>query len=169
VARRPGPAALRALVVVLTVALVAATVLLVVTWRRADHEHALRAAGRSADAAARRVAVELTTYDYRTIGDAYDWVDRDGTARFRKQFASVSADARASVVALRVVATGTVIASAPDVVDTQHVRVLLFVDQQVRSTNSTGSRTEEPRLRMDMVRVGGRWLVDAVQRENSLT
>jgi Mce-associated membrane protein len=166
---RLTPAVLRAVVVALVVALVASVVLLVLSWRRADHEHALREAGRSADAAARRIAVELTTYDYRTIAHAYDWADEDGTSRFRRQFASVSADARASVVALKVVATGEVVASAPDVEDTGHVRVLLFGDQRVRSTNSDGTRTEEPRLSMQMVRQDGRWLVDAVEMENSLS
>jgi Mce-associated membrane protein len=160
---------LRGLVLVLVVALVAAVVLLVLAWRRADQEHALREAGRSADRAARRIAVELTTYDYRTIAHAYDWADRNGTAHFQRQLASVSADARASVVALKVVATGEVVASAPDVEDERHVRVLLFVDQRVRSTNSTGTRTEEPRLSMEMVRRDGRWLVDAVELENSLS
>jgi hypothetical protein len=73
------------------------------------------------------------------------------------------------VVALQVVASGSVVDSAPKVRDTRHVEVLLFVDQRVRSTNSAGTRTEEPRLSMQMVREGGRWLVDAVDMENSLS
>jgi hypothetical protein len=154
---------------VLALALVAALVALGLTWRHAQHEEALRRAGHDAEAAARRAAVSLTTYDHRHLEHAYDWVDRDGTARFRKQFTEVSAKARASVLALDVVASGSVVASAPKVRDTRHVEVLLFVDQRVRSTNSGGSQTEEPRLSMQMVREHGRWLVDAVEMENSVS
>jgi hypothetical protein len=159
----------RLLVGALALALVLALVGLALTWRRSDHEHALRQAGDDADAAARRVAVALTTYDYRKLAHAYDWVDKDGTARFQRDFTSVSANARATVVALKVVATGTVIASAPVVRDTGHVRVLLFVDQRVHSTNSQGTHTEQPRLSMQLVRQHGRWLVDAVDMDNSLS
>jgi hypothetical protein len=59
-----------------------------------------------------------------------------------------------------------VLDAAPDVVDTSHVAVLLFVDQTVTGKGIKGTRTEEPRMRLSMVAVGGRWLVDAVELEN---
>jgi hypothetical protein len=47
------------------------------------------------------------------------------------------------------------------------VTVLMFVDQRVTSRNVTGSRTEEIRMSMQMVRRAGRWLADAVELQNA--
>jgi hypothetical protein len=60
-----------------------------------------------------------------------------------------------------------VVAAAPDVRDVSHVTVLMFVDQRVTSRNVTGSRTEEIRMSMQMVRRAGRWLADAVELQNA--
>ncbi len=151
----------------LTVVLIAALVALALAWRAERHQSALRSAGTSATAAARTVAVDLTTYDYRTVKADHARVAALGTPRFRSYFASVGAKSAAVVRSLHVTARGRVIAAAPLVRDTSHVRVLLFVDQVVSARDTKGSHTEEPRISMQMVHDGGRWLVDTVQLEDS--
>ena len=148
--------------------------LLVVTllWRSdsgsADGDRAvsLAAAGKSADQAARKAVVEMTSYDYRTVRTDFAWVDDAGTARFRKQYAEVSAPIKKLVVKLKARAKGTVVASAPVVKDADHVTVLLFVDQEISNPgNGSGAQRglDQPRVTMQMVRQGGRWLVDKVK------
>jgi Mce-associated membrane protein len=150
------------------VVLVVAVVLAGLGWCSAAHERALRTAGVEATAAARRAAVALTTYDHRSLDVDRERVEEAGTARFREYFASIGARTAATVRRLRVTARGSVVAAAPDVRDERHVRVLLFVDQQVRARGTEATRTEQPRLVMEMVRQDGRWLVDRVDLESSL-
>lgn len=158
----------RIVVGLLALALIVALAGLTVAWRAERHETSLRQAGEAASRAARAVAVELTTYDYRTVEDDHARVTAAGTARFRRYFASVGAKSAAVVRQLQVTARGTVVAAAPQVGDSNHVRVLLFVDQVVRAKGTRGSQTEEPRISIQMVREGDRWLVDTVDLENSV-
>jgi Mce-associated membrane protein len=151
---------------ILGLTLVAALVVLVLQWRSAHEESALRRAGEDAVVAARSAAVALTSYDYRTLAADHRRVAAAGTARFRSYYQSVSASTAKAVRALHVTAKGSVVAAAPDVEDADHVRVLLFVDQRVTSARG-GTRVEQPRLSMAMVHEDGRWLVDSVALENS--
>lgn len=150
----------------LGVLLVVALIALGVTWRAERHQVALHDAGVQAERAARTVATALTTYDYRHLGAQRATVRSLGTSRFQRYFGSVSGQSAKAVVSLRATATGKVLDAAPDVADTSHVAVLLFVDQTVTGKGIRGTRTEEPRMRLSMVEVGGRWLVDAVELEN---
>jgi Mce-associated membrane protein len=164
--RRPGPR-VRVLVGVLVVLLVASLVALGLVWRALDHRRDLEAAGRAAERAAGAAAVAMTSYDYRTAGRDFRWADTAGTARFRTQYAEVSAPVQELVVQLKAHAAGTVVDSAAQVRDARHVSVLLFVDQTITGTGGDASpRLDQPRVVMHMVEEGGRWLVDQVELRN---
>lgn len=128
---------------------------------------ALIAAGEEAEEAAREAVVAMTTYDHRTVEEDFAWVEDAGTEKFRDQYAEVSEPIKELVVKLEAKAVGTVVASAPDVEDEDHVTVLLFVDQEIFNpgTGSTGPQRglDQPRVTMEMVREDGEWLVDEVQ------
>ena len=164
---RPGRSA-RVLVVALVVLLVAALVALGLVWRALEHRRDLDSAGRAAERAARAAAVAMTSYDYRTADRDFGWVDTAGTARFRTQYAEVSAPVEKLVVQLKAHATGSVLDSAARVRDADHVTVLLFVDQALTSAggDAASRRLDQPRVVMKMVRQGGRWLVDEVGLRN---
>ncbi|MFL6106979.1 MAG: hypothetical protein ACJ72D_07015 [Marmoricola sp.] len=159
--------ALGSLLVMSVVALLV-VVLLWQTGGSKGEDRAVRyaAAGKAADKAARKAVVEMTSYDYKTVKTDFAWVDDAGTAKFQKQYAEVSQPIKKLVVQLKAKAKGTVVASAPVVVDAEHVTVLLFVDQEISNpgTSSTGAQKglDQPRVSMKMVRQGGRWLVDEV-------
>lgn len=151
---------------VLAVALVAALVVLVLTMRSLSHERDLSDAGKQAEAAALKAVVSMTTYDYRTIPRDFAWVNDAGTAKFRKQYAEVSAPIKKLVVAQKAHAVGSVVASAADVTDADHVTVLVFVDQTLTTPGVAQPGLDQPRVTMSMVRQGGRWLVDDVKLYN---
>ena len=125
------------------------------------------AAGKAADRAARRAVVEMTSYSYKTVDQDFRWVDDAGTHKFQKQYAEVSKPIKTLVVQLRATAKGTVVASAPIVKDADHVTVLVFVDQAISNPGTGGADPQrgldQPRVTMQMVRQGGRWLVDEVK------
>lgn len=151
---------------VLAVALVAALVVLVLTMRSLSHERDLSDAGKQAEAAARKAVVSMTTYDYQTIPRDFAWVNDAGTAKFRKQYAEVSAPIKKLVAQLKARAVGSVVASAADVQDVDHVTVLVFVDQTLTNPGQSQPGLDQPRVTMSMVRQGGRWLVDEVKLNN---
>lgn len=126
-------------------------------------------AGVDAEVAARDAVTRMTTYDWSTVDDDFAWVDDAGTDKFRTYFEGASRDAKAAITALKASATGTVVDSAPKVVDATHVRVLLFVDQEIRAEKQKGSKLDQPRVTMSMVLVDGRWLVDAVNVNDLLS
>lgn len=131
-----------------------------------DRAVALAAAGKAADAAARKAVVAMTSYDYRTVAKDFSWVEDAGTTKFQEQYAEVSKPIKELVVSLRASAKGSVVASAPVVKDRDHVTVLLFVDQEISNPGGGSTKPQrgldQPRVTMQMVREHGRWLVDEV-------
>jgi Mce-associated membrane protein len=126
----------------------------------------LSRASAGAERAARAAAVHLTTYDYRTLATDFSWVQDAGTAKFRKEYAEISAPVKKVVAQLRVHAVGSVDDSAAKAKDADHATVLLFVDQTLTSATDSERKLVTPRITMTMVRVGGRWLVDEVALRN---
>jgi Mce-associated membrane protein len=157
----------RTLVAGLALALVAALVALGLLWRAWDDRRDLDDAGRAAEKAARAAAVAMTSYDYRTVEDDFSWAITSGTAKFRAQYDEASAPVKELVVEVKAHAEGKVVDSAATVRDTRHVTVLLFVDQALTSESAQTKRElDQPRVVMEMVRQGSRWLVDEVELRN---
>ena len=159
----------RLLVGGLVLALVAALVAVVLLWRdrddadaRAESSAELVEASVAAEKEARDVVTRMTTYSFRTVEDDFSWVDDAGTENFQRNFADASKDAIALIKTLKATAAGSVVDSSATAADADHVKVLLFVDQKIRSQGEKGAKLDQPRITMQMVRQGGEWLVDEV-------
>jgi Mce-associated membrane protein len=168
----------RLLVGGLVLALVAALVAVVLLWRDRDRDDADDRAESSAvlvDAAvaaekeARDVVTRMTTYSFRTVEDDFSWVDDAGTENFQRNFADASKDAIALIRSLKATAAGSIVDSSATAADADHVKVLLFVDQRIRSQGEKGSKLDQPRVTLQMVRQDGEWLVDEVQVNNLIS
>ena len=153
--RRP-----RWLVLGLAVALVGACVALGLTWRKASDRDELLTAATSAETAGRSAAVHMTTYDYRTLDQDFAWVVNDGTASFADSFKDASDSVRELAESTQARSEGTVIASAPDVSDATHARVLAFVDQTISEVGKKKPILQRWRIQLTLVHQHGRWLVD---------
>ncbi|HJP78855.1 MAG TPA: hypothetical protein VJ914_31570 [Pseudonocardiaceae bacterium] len=116
---------------------------------------------RAALSAANRVAVDLTTFDYRTLDAFYAKMKAEATATFNQNLQSTRAETTAYDQRLKVISEGGVVASAAKPVTADGtVTVLLFVDQRLRSNGAKTGLLEQVRVQMVMKRVNGRWLVD---------
>jgi len=163
----------RLLVGGLALALVAALVAVVLLWldrddadERAESTAGLVDASVAAEQVARDAVTRMTTYSFQTVDEDFTWVEDVGTEKFQENFAGASKEAVALVKTLKATAVGTVIDSAATAADDDHVKVLLFVDQEIRSQGEKGTKLDQPRVTMQMVRQDGQWLVDEVRVNN---
>jgi hypothetical protein len=124
------------------------------------------AAGQDATAAASSLLVRMTTYDWHHVDHDFAWL-ADGTAAFRADLPNEK-QVTAIIRRVRATATGKVVAAAPQVTDADHVTVLAFVDQTIRSARQPGARSEQTRVSLGMVRQDGAWVADAVDIQSLL-
>ncbi|MGN6162770.1 MAG: hypothetical protein ACTHOG_13845 [Marmoricola sp.] len=111
--------------------------------------------------AANRIAVHLTTFDYRHLDAFYATLRSEGTANLNQSLQATRADITAYDQRLKVISTGRVVASAakPAASDGS-VTILLFVDQRLRSAGAKAGLIEHARVQMVMRDAGGTWLAD---------
>lgn len=157
--------ATRVALVVTTLVALAGLVLAARLWqdnRQLEQSVALETAESEATRAAAEIAVAMTTYDHRTLGEDFAWVEEDGTRSFRETYAESTEPIRGLIERTRAIASGTVTDSAGTAQDADTVEVLLFVDQELQRADEQRSSVDSSRVVMTMVRQDGRWLVDEV-------
>lgn len=111
--------------------------------------------------AANRIAIDLTTFDYRQLDAFFARMRTEGTAYFHQNLQANKADITAYDQRLKVVSAGNVVASAAQPAAANGtVTVLLFVDQRLRSSGAKVGLLERVRIQMVMKRVNGAWLAD---------
>jgi Mce-associated membrane protein len=165
----------RLFIIVLTGALVAT--LVAVVWLvqgknstqddldDAEEELASYTAGPDAQAAAEEILVVMTTYDYRETDDlAERWTKYIGNEDLKDQYEKQLVPDLVKVAKLtRTVAEGEVETSAYNLVDEDHVNVLAFVRQTIRSKEDPKGVLDEEWFSVDMEREGGEWLVEQIR------
>jgi Mce-associated membrane protein len=157
---------LRTGLAILVALLLAALVAGVVLYRQNDdltRTQELASAERTATKEASRIAVAMTSYDYRTVDKDFAWIDQDGTAQFQDTFSESTKPIRQLITRTRATATGKVSDAAGTAEDADHVEVLLFVDQVLKRAGDRKSSVDSNRVVMEMVHQRGRWLVDDVE------
>ncbi|WP_033306002.1 hypothetical protein RFN58_12690 [Streptomyces iakyrus] len=122
-------------------------------------------------AAARKAAPVVLSYDYRHLEKDFSRARAHLTGDFRDEYGKTTktvvaptAEKYHGIVKARVAAPGSGGAPAASVVSASpdKVVVLLFVNQVTESTQVSGSRVDQNRVRMTMDRTGGEWKVSAV-------
>ncbi|CAM5287548.1 hypothetical protein [Streptomyces coeruleorubidus] len=168
----PGPAGRRRpltllLAVLLVVGLVALAAL---GWQYRDGR-LTETARTEALAAARKAAPVVLSYDYRRLDKDFSRARAHLTGDFRDEYGKTTktvvaptAEKYHGVVKATVAAPGSggtpaasVVSASPD-----KVVVLLFVNQVTESTQVSGARVDQNRVRMTMDRTGDGWKVSAV-------
>lgn len=163
-ARPEGSRRLNALLPGLVVALVlslAAAAYSGWQWREADQREDQRSEvmERAAD-----LAVEVTSYDYRTIDDYLDNLKAVSTGDFGDNYQTASPDLRELVVKSESVVGATVVDSGLESLSDDSAVVILFVDQVVRNKGLEKPRTDRNRVRMTLTRTGDEdWLISELE------
>lgn len=155
-----SPAARRAAVALLAALVVAAVAVLVVSVPRVAEAGAREDRREAVLSAARQQAVNFTTLDYRKLDRDLGRVEAGATGDFRTQFRSGAAELTELVTQNKAVARGKVLEAGILTEDADSARVLVVADSQVTNTGSDGEpQMRHYRIRMDLVREDGRWLV----------
>ncbi|MDA0635007.1 hypothetical protein OUY22_16430 [Nonomuraea sp. MCN248] len=152
--------AVRVVLGVLVLALGVAAGVLWLDWR------ALRggeAAGIEALAAAKAVAPELLSYDYRTVERDLARAGQHTTGALTREYAELSGSLSARAKERKMVQTATVVAAAVERAEPGRVEVLLFVNTGTITEAEGGAgprqQVSRTRARFVMIEKGGRWLV----------
>lgn len=167
--RLPRPGTTGFVVVLLVAALLGAGFAAFATQRAADVRDRLPAnaavvqKGATGRAAAEVAAAleQVWAYDYRDLDTSAAALDAATTRRFRDAYA----DTRARIVELAPPAKAVVTAKVVDIA-VQRLRgdravLIAFLDQS--ATKDGGTAAAGARLRVEAVRVDGRWRVDAIE------
>lgn len=114
-------------------------------------------------AAARQVALNFTSLDYRHYDrDARDVLNL-ATGGFRQQFAQQTATLTKLVAANKSVSEGQVLDAGIARADARSATVLVAVDSKVTNVAAPQGQARNYRLQLDLVLQGGRWLTSDVE------
>jgi len=136
---------------------------LVVTTVQLRHRNAVDSARTSALAAAKTYAVELASYDYRHLDQDFGQVLAHSTPTFRQSFTQSSNALKSVLTKYNATSKATVVAAGIVSASTSRVVALLFLNQSVsNSTQKGGPTSDQSRIEITMLHVGGKWLINAV-------
>src|SRR5256714_13681429 len=162
--RRLNSARLRSLAPVVAAALcIPCLVLLTLFTLRLHSRTTVNDARGHALRSARTAATELLAYDYRHIAADVAAAKKLITKPFSAQYAETATTLQREAIQLKAIVQAEVRTAAVEDATRNRVVVLLFVDQssvkKLPGQSQPVTRVDEQRVRMTMVRAGGRWLV----------
>jgi Mce-associated membrane protein len=112
---------------------------------------------------ASRYAVDLTTYDYHDLDQAFAKVTADSTPAYASQYRSASQQRAGQLRTDRSVSTGRVVtAGLADLTVDSTAGVLVLVDQSVTNTTTPAAQTQRSDLRISLTWSGDRWLISGL-------
>lgn len=121
------------------------------------------AAGPDAQAEAERILAEMISFDYREIGDEYDWTKYLGDDELREEYENTIIPRLTKVIRrTKAAAEGEVVQSAYDQIDEDHVDVLAFIRQNLTDVQNKDGVVAEQWASLSMSRDGNGWLIDKV-------
>lgn len=120
-------------------------------------------AHRQATAAAERACVDFVSVSAASVDRDLQRILAGTTGDLRDGFSRGRAQARAAVVANDVDSRGTVLRAALLAGDRRHATVLVALDATVRTADAPDGRRTRYRIRVELVRTDGRWLVSRLR------
>jgi Mce-associated membrane protein len=148
-----------ALSVLLVVALAGATLSVVALHRQSENKAQREAAMK----AGRQLALDFTTYDYKTWDADTKRVLDDSTGQFKEEFQAGLNVVKAQVQTNKATSKGVVKEAAVVSNDKDSAQVLVIVDAVVTNTASVEGVQRRYRIKLDLVREKDRWLTADLQ------
>jgi Mce-associated membrane protein len=148
-----------ALSVLLVVALAAATIAVIALRKQSSNASRREGAAK----AARQLALDFTTYDYKTWDADSKRVLDDSTGQFKQEFSDGITAVKADVATNKATSKGDVKEAAVVSNDKDSAEVLVIVNAVVTNTASAEGVERRYRIKLDMVREKDRWLTADLQ------
>lgn len=123
----------------------------------ADHDHA------AALAAARQFTIDFVSISAATVDADIQRVTTATTGDFAGEYTRGKTQVRAAVVENEVQSQGTVLRAALVSGDSDSAEVLVAVDATVRNVKAPQGRPAHYRIKVDLVKEDGRWLVSKLE------
>lgn len=131
-------------------------------WRQWQ-EHQVKLAGEQAQQAAIAYAQVLTSIDSNNVDENFRQVLDGATGEFKDMYTQSSVKLRQLLIDNKATAHGVVVDSAIQSESTNHVVVLMFIDQTVTNSAAPDTRIDRSRIKITMEKVDGRWRASKVQ------
>jgi Mce-associated membrane protein len=161
-ARRSGRARFVVLTVFTAVVLVACAALTAVAAVQLHHRSQTDDRQQAALAAARQVAVDFTTVDYRHLKADFARTAKLATPTLSKNYLAQSTEASSYITKAKAVSKGSVASSALSKISPNSATVLVAVNETVTNTSTPKGAVQYYRLSIGMTRSGSHWLASAV-------
>ncbi|GAA4880090.1 hypothetical protein [Saccharopolyspora cebuensis] len=113
--------------------------------------------------AARRYAVDLSSYDHTALERNFQKVSANASGRFAEQYERISTALTELIRQQQAKSEGFVLEAGLVEMTGERAVVALFVDQKITNLNSPEPRIDRTRMRMTLQREGDRWLVDDIR------
>ncbi|MFI6828683.1 MULTISPECIES: hypothetical protein [unclassified Kribbella] len=157
---RRGPLILAWALSVLLVVALAGTTLSVIALQKQRADDSQRD---GAMKAARQLALDFTTYDYKTWDADAKRVLDDSTGQFKQEFQAGTDSVKAEVLTNKATSKGDVKEAAVVSNDKDSAQVLVIVNAVVTNTASAQGVERRYRIKLDMVRDSDHWLTADLQ------
>lgn len=138
---------------------VAAVTLLVITFVSWQHQRDVDSARDSAVKAAKEFAVDFGSYDYRHLETDFREVASRMTPDFARSYLDSSGRLEPTFEQYKTQVTAQIQAYGVTSVSTSRATVVIFLDQTVRTSQSSTPRIDRNRLELHLVHQDGKWLV----------
>jgi Mce-associated membrane protein len=146
----------------LAVALVVAVVFLALSQLSLNSDSSLNSARTSALTAAKSYAVDLASYNYKSLDQNFGKVLNESTPTFKQDFTQSTDALKTAFTRYRASASGTVVSAGLVSATSTSAVVLVFLNQTVRNTLQKSKSTTESRVEITLLRSDGRWLINQV-------
>ena len=136
--------------------LVALLLILFFSWQ---HQRDVNSARDDAVAAAKSFALDFGAYDYQHLDTEFQEVAQKMTPDFAKSYLDTSDRLKATFVQYKTQVTARIQDWGVTSASTSKATVIVFLDQTVRTSQSSTPRIDRNRLEIQLVHSGGKWLV----------
>jgi len=130
---------------------------------KAEEQLSSYTAGPDAQAAAERILGQMISFDFREIGDEYDWTKYLANRELRSDYEDkIVPRFRKVIRRTKATADGKVVQSAYNIVDADRVNVLAFIRQKLTDVGNKDGVLAEQWASLTMIRDGDGWLIDKI-------
>ncbi len=142
--------------------IVALSVALALSLSALGNQDALGNSRASALAAARTDAVQLASYNYRSLGRDFGVVVANSTPSFRRRFTESSDALKSTLTKYKATADASVLSAGLVSATTSRAVALVLLDQKIANSKQSTPTTDRSQVEITLVSSGGRWLIDQV-------